>query len=49
VADAEERMAEVTAQMQTEFDFPVLSVNTNGGAYDPGIPEIVEFVVRPAG
>jgi hypothetical protein len=49
VADAEERMAEVTAQMQTEFDFPVLSVNTNGGAYDPGIPEIVEFAVRPAG
>jgi predicted kinase len=49
VADAEERMAAVTAQMETEFDFPVLSVNTSGGVYDPGVFEIAEFVVRPSG
>jgi len=44
-ARAEVRMAAVTAQMRTVFDFPVLEVDTNDG-YDPPLDDIVDFVAR---
>lgn len=44
-AQAEVRMAAVTAQMRTVFDFPVLEVDTNDG-YDPPLDDIVDFVAR---
>jgi predicted kinase len=39
------RMAGVTAEMQTTFDFPVLRVETDG-PYRPDLDQIVEFVAR---
>jgi predicted kinase len=48
VARATTRMAAVTSQMRTAFDFPVLAVSTKDG-YVPSLPEIVEFVAGRAG
>lgn len=41
-AAATERMRQVTADMRTRFDLPVLQVTTDDG-YDPGLDRIIEF------
>ena len=38
-------MRAVTAEMQTDFDLPMLRVNTNDG-YTPGLDDIIEFVTN---
>ncbi|HEV7763012.1 MAG TPA: AAA family ATPase [Acidimicrobiales bacterium] len=42
---AVERMRAVAREMRTEFDLPMLRVNTDDG-YDPGLDHIVDFVTR---
>ena len=42
--DSLARMRFVAEEMQTEFDLPLLPVRTDDG-YDPGLDELVEFVV----
>ncbi len=47
--DAAARMRSVTDEMQTDFDLPVLKVDTDDG-YDPGLDLIIDFLVdgRPS-
>ena len=42
-------MRSVTDEMQTDFDLPVLEVDTDDG-YDPGLDLIIDFLVdgRPS-
>ena len=42
--EAVARMQAVAGEMRTTFDLPNLEVNTDGG-YDPGIDDIVDFVI----
>ena len=42
--DATARMRSVTGQMQTDFDLPVLEVNTDDG-YEPGLDRIIDFLI----
>jgi hypothetical protein len=42
--DATARMRSVTDQMQTDFDLPVLEVNTDDG-YEPGLDVIIDFLI----
>jgi len=42
------RMRSVTDEMKTDFQLPVLEVDTNEG-YEPGLDVIIEFVVGGAG
>jgi hypothetical protein len=37
-------MRSVTDQMQTDFDLPVLEVNTDDG-YEPGLDVIIDFLI----
>jgi len=41
--DAVERMRSVAGEMRTDFDLPIMRVNTDDG-YDPEMDRIVEFV-----
>lgn len=45
---AVERMRAVGLEMRTDFDLPLLRVNTDDG-YDPGLDTIIDFVTRAAG
>jgi predicted kinase len=47
-SDARERMRLVTREMQTDFDLPLLRVNTDDG-YDPVLKRIISFVTSAAG
>jgi predicted kinase len=47
-SDAVSRMRSVTDDMQTDFELPVLTVNTDGG-YEPGLDVIIDFLVEGAG
>jgi len=42
--DATARMRSVTDQMQTDFDLPVLKVDTDDG-YEPGLDLIIDFLI----
>jgi predicted kinase len=46
-SDAIARMRSVSNDMQTDFDLPVLKVNTDDG-YEPGLDLVIDFVVDGA-
>jgi hypothetical protein len=46
-SDAIVRMRSVSDDMQTDFDLPVLKVNTDDG-YEPGLDLVIDFVVDGA-
>jgi len=45
MANVERRMAKIAREMRTDFDLPLLRVNTDRG-YAPGLDEIVAFVAE---
>ncbi len=42
-SDAIARMRSVTDEMQTDFELPVLNVNTGDG-YEPGLDVVIDFL-----
>jgi predicted kinase len=43
-SDASRRMRSVAGEMRTDFDLPILRVNTDDG-YEPGLDGIIDFVI----